>query len=182
MLLVLAPRMDHTRSVNFFTKVNHLQLVKPYLRSVQNLNNKAVNESLNGLLIAVSKEIKWRYFRHGKCGKFNSPSFGFRKRTTTVSRRPSTLSTTLTTSALPCSSRSMISSSSGGSQLICIKVKLSSVLSFCTVGNTQGAYHKISICGTHSIAWSCNVAYIFAAIILDAFSSHPFLSQRYRRG
>merc|ERR1711902_432186 len=41
----------HTRAVNFFTKVNHLQLVKPYLRSVQNLNNKAVNEALNGLLI-----------------------------------------------------------------------------------------------------------------------------------
>ena len=51
LLLVLAPRMDHTRAVNFFTKVNHLQLVKPYLRSVQNLNNKAVNESLNELLI-----------------------------------------------------------------------------------------------------------------------------------
>ena len=30
---------------------NHLQLVKPYLRSVQNLNNKAVNEALNGLLV-----------------------------------------------------------------------------------------------------------------------------------
>ena len=28
-----------------------MQLVKPYLRSVQNLNNKAVNEALNGLLI-----------------------------------------------------------------------------------------------------------------------------------
>ena len=26
--------------------------VKPYLRSVQNLNNKAVNEALNGLLIS----------------------------------------------------------------------------------------------------------------------------------
>lgn len=51
LLLVLAPRMDHTRSVNFFTKAGHLQLVKPYLRSVQNLNNKAVNEALNGLLI-----------------------------------------------------------------------------------------------------------------------------------
>merc|ERR1712176_964118 len=51
LLLVLAPRMDHTRTVNFFTKNNHLQLVKPYLRSVQNLNNKAVNEALNGLLI-----------------------------------------------------------------------------------------------------------------------------------
>merc|ERR1711899_310725 len=52
LLLVLAPRLDHTRSVNFFTKNNHLQLVKPYLRSVQNLNNKAVNEALNGLLIS----------------------------------------------------------------------------------------------------------------------------------
>merc|ERR1712241_580169 len=51
LLLVLAPRLDHTRTVNFFTKNNHLQLVKPYLRSVQNLNNKAVNEALNGLLI-----------------------------------------------------------------------------------------------------------------------------------
>lgn len=50
-LLVLAPRMDHTRSVNYFTKVNHLQLVKPYLRSVQSLNNKAINEALNNLLI-----------------------------------------------------------------------------------------------------------------------------------
>ena len=37
--------------MNFFTKTNHLQLVKSYLRSVQNLNNKAVNEALNGLLI-----------------------------------------------------------------------------------------------------------------------------------
>uniref|UniRef100_T1J2J6 Clathrin heavy chain n=1 Tax=Strigamia maritima TaxID=126957 RepID=T1J2J6_STRMM len=51
LLLVLAPRMDHTRAVNFFTKVDHLQLVKPYLRSVQSLNNKAINEALNGLLI-----------------------------------------------------------------------------------------------------------------------------------
>uniref|UniRef100_A0A224XCR3 Clathrin heavy chain n=1 Tax=Panstrongylus lignarius TaxID=156445 RepID=A0A224XCR3_9HEMI len=50
-LLVLAPRMDHTRAVNFFSKVNHLQLVKPYLRSVQSLNNKAINEALNNLLI-----------------------------------------------------------------------------------------------------------------------------------
>lgn len=51
MLLVLAPRMDHTRAVNFFTKNKHLQLVKPYLRSVQSLNNKAINEALNNLLI-----------------------------------------------------------------------------------------------------------------------------------
>ncbi|CAM1325764.1 CLTC (predicted) [Pycnogonum litorale] len=51
LLLVLAPRMDHTRAVNFFTKVKHLQLVKSYLRAVQSLNNKAINEALNNLLI-----------------------------------------------------------------------------------------------------------------------------------
>ncbi|XP_050353289.1 clathrin heavy chain isoform X4 [Nymphalis io] len=51
LLLVLAPRMDHTRAVAFFTKAGHLQLVKAYLRSVQSLNNKAVNEALNSLLI-----------------------------------------------------------------------------------------------------------------------------------
>ncbi|XP_076364497.1 LOW QUALITY PROTEIN: clathrin heavy chain 1-like [Tachypleus tridentatus] len=51
LLLVLSARMDHTRAVSFFTKVNHLPLVKSYLRSVQNLNNKAINEALNGLLI-----------------------------------------------------------------------------------------------------------------------------------
>ncbi|XP_074599513.1 clathrin heavy chain 1-like isoform X1 [Brevipalpus obovatus] len=51
LLLILAPRMDHTRSVNFFTKNNHLPLVKAYLRSVQSLNNKAINEALNNLLI-----------------------------------------------------------------------------------------------------------------------------------
>jgi len=51
LLLALAPRMDHTRAVNFFTKTNHLPLVKPYLRSVQSLNNKSINEALNGLLI-----------------------------------------------------------------------------------------------------------------------------------
>lgn len=31
--------------------MNHLELVKPYLRSVQSLNNKAINEALNNLLI-----------------------------------------------------------------------------------------------------------------------------------
>lgn len=51
LLLVLAPRLDHTRTVSFFVRVNHIPLVKPYLRSVQNLNNKAVNEALNSLLI-----------------------------------------------------------------------------------------------------------------------------------
>eukprot|EP00118_Oscarella_pearsei_P024527 m.306251 g.306251 ORF g.306251 m.306251 type:complete len:1689 (+) comp41084_c0_seq1:100-5166(+) len=51
LLLVLSPRLDHTRAVTFFIRATQLPLVKPYLRSVQNLNNKAVNEALNGLLI-----------------------------------------------------------------------------------------------------------------------------------
>ena len=51
LLLVLSPRLDHTRSVGFFSKTGHLQLVKPYLRAVQSLNNKAINEALNSLLI-----------------------------------------------------------------------------------------------------------------------------------
>ena len=51
LLLVLTPRLDHTRAVHFFGKVGHLPLVKPYLRAVQNHNNKAINESLNNLLI-----------------------------------------------------------------------------------------------------------------------------------
>jgi clathrin heavy chain len=51
LLLVLTPRMDHTRAVNFFLKAGHIALVKPYLRSVQNHNNKAINEALNTLLI-----------------------------------------------------------------------------------------------------------------------------------
>ncbi|KAJ8312752.1 hypothetical protein KUTeg_010125 [Tegillarca granosa] len=51
LLMVLTPRLDHTRAVNFFSKVNQIPLVKPYLRSVQKNNNKAINESLNNLLI-----------------------------------------------------------------------------------------------------------------------------------
>ncbi|KAF7244412.1 Clathrin heavy chain 1 [Varanus komodoensis] len=52
LLMVLSPRLDHTRAVNFFSKVKQLPLVKPYLRSVQNHNNKSVNESLNNLFIS----------------------------------------------------------------------------------------------------------------------------------
>ncbi|ESO91636.1 hypothetical protein LOTGIDRAFT_233411 [Lottia gigantea] len=51
LLLVLTPRLDHTRSVTFFTKANQIPLVKPYLRSVQKNNNKAINEALNNLFI-----------------------------------------------------------------------------------------------------------------------------------
>ena len=50
-LTILTSRLDHNRTVSFFTKQAHLHLVKPYLRNVQTLNNKAVNESLNRVLI-----------------------------------------------------------------------------------------------------------------------------------
>lgn len=51
LLLVLSPRLDQSRTVAFFTKANQLHLVKPYLRQVQNLNNKALNECLNQMFI-----------------------------------------------------------------------------------------------------------------------------------
>uniref|UniRef100_H2ZKR2 Clathrin heavy chain n=1 Tax=Ciona savignyi TaxID=51511 RepID=H2ZKR2_CIOSA len=51
LLNVLSPRMDHTRAVAFFRKAQRLALVKPYLRTVQTHNNKAINEALNDLLI-----------------------------------------------------------------------------------------------------------------------------------
>ena len=66
LLNALSPRIDHTRTVSFFRKVisklinlkisdnfqvNHLALVKPYLRAVQGNNNKAVNEALADLFI-----------------------------------------------------------------------------------------------------------------------------------
>jgi clathrin heavy chain len=51
LLNVLIPRLDHTRTVNFFLKQKHIALVKPYLRNVQQHDNKIVNEALNQLLI-----------------------------------------------------------------------------------------------------------------------------------
>lgn len=65
--MVLSPRLDQTRTVTFFQKcklenlvimnyyiiitAGNLTLVQPYLRQVQNLNNKALNECLNQLFI-----------------------------------------------------------------------------------------------------------------------------------
>lgn len=51
LLMVLTPRLDHTRAVGYFKKAGHLHLVKPYLRSVQQNNNKSINEALNQVLI-----------------------------------------------------------------------------------------------------------------------------------
>lgn len=42
LLLVLSPRLDHTRAVSMFMKNGHIALVKPYMRSVQNNNNKVL--------------------------------------------------------------------------------------------------------------------------------------------
>lgn len=38
-------------AIHSFVQVKQLPLVKPYLRSVQNHNNKSVNEALNNLFI-----------------------------------------------------------------------------------------------------------------------------------
>nr|CAD2197172.1 unnamed protein product [Meloidogyne enterolobii] len=51
LLMVLSPRLDQTRTVMFFQKSGDLSLVQPYLRHVQNFNNKALNECLNQLFI-----------------------------------------------------------------------------------------------------------------------------------
>ncbi|GMS88450.1 hypothetical protein PENTCL1PPCAC_10625, partial [Pristionchus entomophagus] len=51
LLTVLTPRLDHSRTVHFFSKQKHLPLVKPYLKAVQSQNNAAINEALNNLLI-----------------------------------------------------------------------------------------------------------------------------------
>ena len=51
LLNVLHQRLDHNRTVSFFRKQDKLALVKQYLRTVQPMNNKAVNEALNDLLI-----------------------------------------------------------------------------------------------------------------------------------
>ncbi|KAJ3191643.1 hypothetical protein HK101_007526, partial [Irineochytrium annulatum] len=51
LLVVLTPRIDHTRVVQMFQKTNNLPLIKPYLISVQQANNSAVNAAYNDLLI-----------------------------------------------------------------------------------------------------------------------------------
>ncbi|XP_063694625.1 clathrin heavy chain 1-like isoform X2 [Bolinopsis microptera] len=51
LLLVLTPRLDHTRAVGYFQKVGQLSLVLPYVKSVQSHNNKVINEALNNSYI-----------------------------------------------------------------------------------------------------------------------------------
>lgn len=51
LLVVLTPRIDHTRVVQMFQKTNNLPLIKPYMIAVQQANNQAVNNAYNDLLI-----------------------------------------------------------------------------------------------------------------------------------
>lgn len=57
LLAVLTPRLDHTRTANYFVKQKQLGLVKPYLKSVQNINNKAINEASNDLFIEEAVSV-----------------------------------------------------------------------------------------------------------------------------
>ncbi|KXS18347.1 clathrin heavy chain [Gonapodya prolifera JEL478] len=51
LLVVLTPRVDHSRVVSMFQKNGHLPLIKQYLIAVQQANNNAVNTAYNDLLI-----------------------------------------------------------------------------------------------------------------------------------
>lgn len=51
LLSVMVPRINHTRVVQLFEKSDNIPLIKPYLVSVQETNNKAVNSALNELYI-----------------------------------------------------------------------------------------------------------------------------------
>ncbi|CAG8591960.1 6823_t:CDS:10 [Funneliformis caledonium] len=51
LLVVLTPRIDHTRVVQMFKKSDNLPLIKSYLISVQETNNEAVNNAYNDILI-----------------------------------------------------------------------------------------------------------------------------------
>jgi clathrin heavy chain len=51
LLAAVTPRVDHTRVVQMFQKLEHIPLIRPYLISVQHSNNLAVNNAYNDLLI-----------------------------------------------------------------------------------------------------------------------------------
>lgn len=52
LLMVMIPRIDHTRAVTMLSKADKLPMAAEYLRAVQSNDNKVVNEGLNSLLIA----------------------------------------------------------------------------------------------------------------------------------
>jgi clathrin heavy chain len=51
LLVVLTARIDHTRVVQMFQKTDNVPLIKQYLVAVQNVNNTAINNAYNDLLI-----------------------------------------------------------------------------------------------------------------------------------
>ncbi|ORX61465.1 clathrin heavy chain [Hesseltinella vesiculosa] len=51
LLASLAPRINHTRVVQYFEKSDNIPLIKSYLLSVQHVNNKHVNGALNELFM-----------------------------------------------------------------------------------------------------------------------------------
>ncbi|KAI9320245.1 hypothetical protein BX666DRAFT_2104787 [Dichotomocladium elegans] len=51
LLDVMVPRINHPRVVQLFEASDNIPLIKPYLVSVQHVNNKAVNHALNELYI-----------------------------------------------------------------------------------------------------------------------------------
>jgi clathrin heavy chain len=51
LLSVMTPRIDHTRVVQMMLKSDNIPLIKPYLVSVLNTNNAAVNQAYHDLLI-----------------------------------------------------------------------------------------------------------------------------------
>ena len=51
LLSVMIPRLDHTRAVGQFKQMNQMSLVVPYLKEVQENDNKAVNEALNDVYL-----------------------------------------------------------------------------------------------------------------------------------
>ncbi|KAI9208250.1 uncharacterized protein BJ171DRAFT_490747 [Polychytrium aggregatum] len=71
LLVVLTPRIDHSRVVSMFTKTNNLPLIKQYLIAVQSANNQAVNTAYNELLI---EEEDYRSLRDSidSCDNFDN--------------------------------------------------------------------------------------------------------------
>ncbi|CDH57977.1 clathrin heavy chain 1 [Lichtheimia corymbifera JMRC:FSU:9682] len=51
LLATMVPRINHTRVVQLFEKSDNIPLIRSYLTSVQETNNKAVNSALNELYI-----------------------------------------------------------------------------------------------------------------------------------
>ncbi|KAI1716677.1 hypothetical protein Ddc_10472 [Ditylenchus destructor] len=51
LLIILAPRLDIDKTIAFFSEVQQLAFVKPFLQEMQRINNKALNECLNQLFL-----------------------------------------------------------------------------------------------------------------------------------